>query len=1008
MSSAPGSALSQTLQQITNTKLEELSKRRAAYEEQKAAALSFIETKADPVERLSALTWYVKQCLHIPVDHSGKVIKGVSGLPALETELANLDRFLAQVRYDPSVSVKTIKKWENSLLEHLDRRSLKFTYASLYGQLVTEWLSSESSKASASAAAGQEDVDMKEDFELVDNTKKLESRMEWEKVVFEPAKVDLDKLTSYLDDLFGVRNQQKKPLFRVLVRLQEEVKAFERDFRTIKQFTPQSLQWVIQGLVRSNLLTDEKRELLKDFANNDIILNEISDVLNMRMATLGRWSWGPSVSLEQRRTITGVFSIHMHEDILQAIFLHYIGVKLSVFFKKAFNRFRSDRDAWTSNRQDIPVVEKNRMEYYLGPLDRSGSLQELRRKEYRKNYFMSLLARSENQTVESTEGDEEANYAQAQRSSIQAPQQAAAMMAQNQALQNQQMQLMLLEQQNKKRVSMARTMSTSTAKAKRLRMNMVSGDPDRAESDSEDDNDTQPRNPMATKKKLLHLLSTEIAINTTLYGELTTFHSVFDRWYSLFPHSTIETILALFGFSTTWRDFFRAFLEAPLKFLEDDDETTPARTRRRGTPGAHALSEVFGEVTFFVLDFAVNQATSGNFLWRLHDDFWFWSPDQKLCVKAWEAVTRFAEVTGTNIDYTKSGSARLVKGATAAPPVDPSLPAGDVRWGFLHLSPEKGHFVIDQDMVGGHITELRKQLREGSRSVFGFIQTWNAFAATFFTSNFGRPANCFGKAHVDEMLETHERIQREVFSSAHGELPLAGSGDPDKKTSSSASSSSTNIVEFLKNTLAERFGVNDIPDGYLYFPVELGGLDLKSPFISLLQIRDSLIVSPAPLLQQLQESEAEAYKRARRTFESGAIKHARREVDDPSWAPASQAQRETFISFEDFVKYREEWNFSHDTQVHHVYRRLLEEPSPESIDSDSAMLSGALAPLSSQHSLSCIHSNWYSMDPYWKWVTMLYGPEVRDRFGGLNIVDPDVLPIGMVRLFKDKRVQWQA
>ncbi|KAK9783920.1 putative Transcription factor domain-containing protein [Seiridium cardinale] len=996
---ASGSAFSETLQEITNTKLEELSKRRHAYGAEKAAALASIQGITDPIERLHALANCVRKCLRITVDGAGKVVKGWSKFPALEIELKNLDRFLAQVRYDPSISLKTVEQWESSLLQHLERQSLKFSYASLYGQLVTEWLSSEGTKSGST----DEDVDMNEDFEQIDNAKKLQARMEWEKVVFEPAKVDLDKLMRYLDNLFGVGNPQKKPLFRVLVRLREEVKEFERSFSNVKQFTPHSLRWVIQGLVRSDLLTDEKREVLKDFANNDIILDEIADVLNMRMATLGTWSWGDSVPLEQRRAITGAFRIHMHEDILQSLFLHYIGVKLSMFFKQAFRRFRKSPDAWIPNHQEIPVAVKNRLEYYLGPLDRPDSLQNLRYREYRKNYFMSQLVRSENQLAEATEGDEEADYTHAsgkkgmtrgagqnaaQQQSIQhsMPQQQW-QGASNHALQDNQLQLMLLEQQNKKRMMMPRSENPT---AKRMRWTRQHGDDG---SETEDEDHMHARSPMAKKKKILHLLSTEIAINTELHGEMTAFHSVFDGWYSLFPHDTVETIMALFGFSTTWRTFFRAYLEAPLKFLDDDD-STQVRIRRRGTPGAHALSEVFGEVALFVLDFSVNQSTSGNFLWRHHDDIWFWSPDQQVCVQAWKAVTEFTEVTGTKINFAKTGSSRLTKDATTVPSVDPSLPQGDIRWGFLYLSPEKGHFVIDQDMVDTHIAELRKQLKEQNKSVFGFIQTWNAFAATFFTSNFGKPVNCFGKAHVDEMLKTHERIQREIFS-ADSLLGVAGQ-------------KSSNIVEYLKNTIEERFGVADIPDGYLYFPVELGGLDLQSPFISLLQIRDALIDSPKPFLQQLHESETEGYKKAKKAFENGSVRHLRADVDDPNWEPAFQKDRETFISFEDFVKYREEWCFGYNNQVHNVYQRLLEEPAQESIDSDGAMLSKAVAPLASQPSLRCIHGNWHSMEPYWKWVTMLYGPEIHDRFGGLNIVDSDVLPMGMVRLFKEKRVKWQT
>ncbi len=57
------------------------------------------------------------------------------------------------------------------------------------------------------------------------------------------------------------------------------------------------------------------------------------------------------------------------------------------------------------------------------------------------------------------------------------------------------------------------------------------------------------------------------------------------------------------------------------------------------------------------------------------------------------------------------------------------------------------------------------------------------------------------------------------------------------------------------------------------------------------------------------------------------------------------------MSFQDYVKYREEWNFGHSTQVHDVYLRLLEEPSKESIESHGAIISEGSHHLWSQQEL---------------------------------------------------------
>jgi hypothetical protein len=85
-----------------------------------------------------------------------------------------------------------------------------------------------------------------------------------------------------------------------------------------------------------------------------------------------------------------------------------------------------------------------------------------------------------------------------------------------------------------------------------------------------------------------------------------------------------------------------------LKFAEDDEASQP-RLRRRGMPGSHALSDVFGEVVLFCLDFAVNQNCNGALLHRLYDDVWFWNKDYETCAMAWASVREFANVTGTQV-----------------------------------------------------------------------------------------------------------------------------------------------------------------------------------------------------------------------------------------------------------------------------------------------------------------------------------------------------------------------
>lgn len=212
------------------------------------------------------------------------------------------------------------------------------------------------------------------------------------------------------------------------------------------------------------------------------------------------------------------------------------------------------------------------------------------------------------------------------------------------------------------------------------------------------------------------------------------------------------------------------------------------------------------------------------------------------------------------------------------------------------------------------------------------------------------------------MLKCLERIQRSIFSD-------------------------TSVVEYLKNTLHERFGISDIPDGYLYFPASLGGLELHNPIIGLVQLRDAVYERPESALDDFVDAEQEAYRRAKYAFENGLVYSGNQKSE--------LVLEKEFMSFEEFTCYREEFYSSYEGNLYSVFEELLQQPTPETVDvnkSDSVMLS-------SYGSLT---------GDYWRWVAQLYGPDIIERFGSLNVVDAGLLPIGMVNLFREGKVKWQG
>lgn len=198
--SSSGGVFSDTLQTITTTKLNELSKKRATFDDQKTSLLQAAKLETDQKKRLRILIDGVKDAFAIKTVAStgrrggtGRVMRGND--PRLEVMLKNVERFLEQARYDPSISSKLLNDWECTLTEQLNVQGLKYQYATLYGELVTEWLSSEHVIAPADDASEKSD-----DFEDV-NIRKQEreaGRAEWEELVFDPFETDQMAIAAYL------------------------------------------------------------------------------------------------------------------------------------------------------------------------------------------------------------------------------------------------------------------------------------------------------------------------------------------------------------------------------------------------------------------------------------------------------------------------------------------------------------------------------------------------------------------------------------------------------------------------------------------------------------------------------------------------------------------------------------------------------------------------------------------------------------------------------------------
>lgn len=736
--------------------------------------------------------------------------------------------------------------FEAQLRSKLDGQTRKLDLTALYSRLLTEWL--DTTKSQEDSRFADDNISTDGSFEFVEKDRLKELTDKFEAVVFEPLETDGDEIASYLRGLF-----QGNVRAKALDRLRSGMEGAGMLINRVKApFTEETIQWCLKGLLAEDLLRDDKKAILQEFLQDIVARREICDVLNMKFVDLKSWEWDcdeRGLPVEPRPQLNGKYRIMMDEDILDAIFLHYIGtmwaVKMKNILRDTVRNGEQIGEIWKTNV--LPSRLRDRRKYFLGEdriaQETSDNVEAARLDMYRQDFFMSQLPSAV------TEG---------------------------------------------------------------------AGGYDDEEQGGDDDGDgwgtvtrVEPRKtPKEIKQQLLRLIATEVHLHRALYGKVAAIQSDFKWFGTTIPHSTIFAVLQFMGVSDDWVSFFKKFLEAPLDMRPSSGDTSSARIRKRGVPMAHALEKFFGEALLFFMDLAVNNE-SKMLLYRFHDDTWLVGQPEA-CVTAWQAMERFSKIMGLEFNDSKTGSVLLTNEEFTYEDseVTARLPEGPVTISFLSLDPKSGDWLIDQKQVDAHVKQLSKQLAN-TTSILSWVQTWNSCIGRFFSHTFGEPAICFGRKHVDAILNTHKRIQETLFPGS-------------------------NACKHLKGLIEERFGVKDIPDAFIFLPEALGGLGVRNPFIAPFLVRDNLSSKgPSVHLDAFFDEEKDAYEFAKGEFElmyfHAKLRRLRLIFTDAygehCFSLENGGGMHVFMSRKEFAQYRE----STSPALRRIYELLMDVPQQVSI-----------------------------------------------------------------------------
>ncbi|CAG9949799.1 unnamed protein product [Clonostachys rosea f. rosea IK726] len=885
------SALSQTLESITLTKIQELEKQRDKYETKKADILHEAGEYTDLRTRIASLIVGVREIY--PECTSDRDVK-------------NIHYWLNQSMHDVNVPDELLNNYEEVLRSKLEVPTRKFGLGHLYASLVKEWMAVSAREASPGAE--------EETFEVIDRQKQRLQELcdKFEKVVFEPLETDEAEIERYLVQLFARVDEAKG----------QESLEFLRDsignscsivFGAQAPFDTYVLKWCIKGLLAEHLISEEKQNLLRGFLDNEIVLSEMVDVLNTRFSDIETWEWQVGengIPVLPRQQLNGKYRIWIDEDVLQALLVHYIGTKFCVNLKQTLTQFISNKSTWKWHIGPYPYTwDKTRRLYYLmDDVSPHGSIDTMRYSQYIEDFFTCALPSSEH------------------------------------------------------------TQS-------------FGGYLDEAPDETEDDKKGGKGN---VKQQLLRTLASEALLHRHLKGEVAMIQTDLEWYATGLSHSTIFSVMRFFGYSDKVINFFTKVLRPPLNVQSPEHPFGKGpRIRQRGVPMSHAIEKLFGELILFVMDFAVNQE-DGLLVYRLHDDIWLCG-EPTHCARGWQVMGNLAKVFGLSFNQQKTGSVYFT-GSMKDPAVEQVLPTGEVRVGHLILDPATERWKIDYVQVSEHVAQLKKQLN-ACKSVMQWVQTWNSCMGRFFSHTFGEPAFCFGDGHVESILDTYREMQKALFNEGNA--------------------TDIGVVEYLKGVIRDRFGVNDVPDAFIYLPEQFGGLGLTNPFVRLLEIREGLQESPPEkILQKILDEEKKEYLEFKKNFEEYRnferrvhrclLKATNKELKETSFNRLTAIEREYFMSFEEYSRFREVLSqplataYEKLTGVPDVIGPIFDDDVHKILryGADKKLLGGD----SKKREIG--------------WALQLYADTLRRDYGGMRLVDKKHLPLGVATVMRGKAVKW--
>lgn len=606
-------------------------------------------------------------------------------------------RCIEQARDGGIVTENKLLKLEKALLDKLSRFRNRMEVSCLHSRLMKEAIDV---YTDTTATRLLEDMAVEDDFEVVDDDRE-DALKDFVRTCSQQTTVDSSSIDEYLSGLFAGEEDH-------LQAIRNGMRAYGSDLSNGNiEVDQETLKWIITDLIRSEHISQERRETLINYLQSPDALLEVTAMLNTR--GYREWNYKNAevgLPVDTRKTIRGQHYVNVEVEVIDMLFLHCCAIRwatklnecLRDYFdkSKAFEvaplaRADADKRAFFFDNTSFmppppcgytgppcppppppeskkgcrrsktkprtmrltPIVPPAPHVIHMypppPPPDMLTDVESVRRDDYQRHFFMSRLPKHDGDVPKMTSSKD-----------IQA--------------------------------------------------------------------------------RLIKTLAVECKIRRAFDGEVNALTLDFDPLASTLPHCTIITVLRFLGVPDVFLSLFNRALRPKLSIESSTQKAARTMTPESGVSFGYSMEIFFSEAVLFFLDLAIRKAT-GSYMYRVHDHCYFVGTQVQIS-HAEEVIVDFSNVMGLKFRSLFSTDKLSI--------------------GFLDIdlqvnSPHGIEVGIDDSKVALYAANASLRLKSCS-TVLEWVHEWNDTVGTYAAHLLGPLANVFNKEHTGMIKATYRRI----------------------------------------------------------------------------------------------------------------------------------------------------------------------------------------------------------------------------------------------------------